>query len=159
MDSSLFMPMIVLLVGGILMLGAEVFLPGGILGVLGAAALFGAIALSFAISPVFGIYIAGAVIILTGIGVMLWIKFFPRLPIGRQMTLDTDGKSFKASDSREQLLGQRGVAQSDLRPAGYALVNGHREDVVTEGDMITKGQAIVVVQVAGSRIVVRKADG
>lgn len=151
--------MIALLAGGILMIGAEVFAPGGILGVLGAGALVGAIVIAFAISPVFGIYIAGGVIILTGIGVMLWIKYFPRLPIGRHMTLDTDGKNFKASDSRSLLLGKQGVAQSDLRPAGFAIIDGRREDVVTEGGMITKGQAITVIQVAGSRIVVRKAEG
>ena len=159
MNYALLMPMIALLVAGILMIGAEVFVPGGILGALGAAVLIGAVAIAFAISPVFGLYIAGGVIILAGIGVMAWIKFFPRLPIGRKMTLETDGKSFKASDSNQELLGQRGVAQSDLRPAGFALLNGRREDVVTEGGMINKGEAVTVILVAGSRIVVQKAEG
>ena len=159
MNFPLLMPMIALLVGGILLIGAEIFVPGGILGAFGAMALIGAIIMAFAISPVFGLYIAGAVIILAGIGVVLWIKFFPRSPIGRKMTLETDGKAFKASDAKHPLLGQQGIAQSDLRPAGFALFNGQREDVVTEGGMITKGEAVTVVQVAGNRIVVRKAEG
>ncbi len=159
MNSSLLMPMIALLVAGIILIGAEIFVPGAILGTFGGISLVGAIILAFAISPVFGLYIAGGVIILTAFGVMLWIKYFPRLSIGRKMTLDADGKDFKASDAKHPLLGQKGVAQSDLRPAGFALFNGQREDVVTEGGMIRKGEAISVVQVAGNRIIVRKAEG
>jgi membrane-bound serine protease (ClpP class) len=150
--------MIALLVAGILLIGAEVFVPGAVLGVMGSVALVGAIIMAFAISPVFGLYIAGAVIILTAIGVMVWIKFFPRLSIGKSMTLETDGKSFKSSDTPHPEVGQQGIAQSDLRPAGFALINGHREDVITEGGMINKGTPITVVQVAGNRIVVRKAE-
>jgi len=151
--------MVILLIAGILLIGAEVFVPGAILGLLGVAALCGAIVIAFSISPTFGLYIAGGVIIMAGIGVMLWIKFFPRSPIGRNMTLSVDGKDFKASGSNKELIGRKGVAQSDLRPAGFALFDGRRADVVTEGEMISKGETVTVVAVAGSRIVVRKAQG
>lgn len=158
MNSSLIVTMIALLAAGIVLLGAEVFVPGAVLGMLGVISLLGAIIIAFSISPVFGFYIAGGVVILAGAGVAVWIKFFPRCPIGRQMTLSQDGKAFKAADTQPDLVGRQGTAQSDLRPAGFALIDGRRVDVVTDGGMISKGQPVVVVKAAGSHVVVRKAE-
>jgi membrane-bound serine protease (ClpP class) len=51
--------------------------------------------------------------------------------------------------------GAKGVAESILRPAGKAIFNeNERYDVVTEGDFIDKGSAIIVLSVQGNRIVV-----
>ncbi len=158
MNSSFFLPMMILLIAGIVLLGAEVFVPGAILGIMGVLAILGAVVMAFSISATFGFYIAGGVIILSGIGVALWIKLFPRCPIGRKMTLSKDGKDFKAADTRPDLVGHKGVAQSDLRPAGFAMIDGRRVDVVTDGGMISKGETVVVVKAAGSHVVVRKAD-
>ncbi len=158
MNTSLLIPMAVLLVAGIVLLGAEVFVPGAVLGMLGILALLGAIGMAFSISATFGFYIAGGVVILAGIGVAIWIKFFPRCPIGRKMTLSEDGRQFKAADTNPDLVGRAGIAQSDLRPAGFALIDGRRVDVVTDGGMISKGQPVVVVKAAGSHVVVRKAE-
>jgi membrane-bound serine protease (ClpP class) len=48
-----------------------------------------------------------------------------------------------------------GIAQTNLRPSGTAMINGQRVDVVTEGPMIEQGAAIKVVAVEGMRVVVR----
>ena len=58
----------------------------------------------------------------------------------------------------KNLVGKTGVAQSDLRPAGVALVEGRRVDVVAEGAMIDAGSRIKVVAVQGNRMVVRKVQ-
>jgi len=58
----------------------------------------------------------------------------------------------------KNLVGKTGVAQSDLRPAGVALVEGRRVDVVAEGAMIDAGSRIKVVAVQGNRVVVRKVQ-
>ena len=50
---------------------------------------------------------------------------------------------------------QCGVAYTQLRPSGTALINGKRVDVVTEGSLIEKGTAIRVVDTEGLRVVVR----
>lgn len=55
----------------------------------------------------------------------------------------------------EQLLGQQGIAATPLRPAGAALIEGKRIDVVTEGEFITPGTTILVVKVEGTRVVVK----
>ena len=44
-----------------------------------------------------------------------------------------------------------------LRPAGFALIDGERVDVVSDGEPIEAGTAVEVVRVDGNRIVVRRA--
>jgi membrane-bound serine protease (ClpP class) len=41
-----------------------------------------------------------------------------------------------------------------LRPAGFATFDKKRVDVVTQGEMIAKGERVRVVDVKGNRIIV-----
>lgn len=150
--------LIVLLSAGALLIGAEIFVPGAVLGSLGGVSLFAAVFVAFDISNSCGFYTLFGVLILTVLTVALWIKFFPRSGIGQKMTLSEDGKAFKASDSKQTLVGQSGTALSKLRPAGFALIDGKRMDVVADGGIIEIGQPVKVVKVEGNRIVVRKVD-
>lgn len=59
---------------------------------------------------------------------------------------------------RGALIGRRGVALSDLRPAGVARIDDHRIDVVTEGEWLSAGDPVTVVTDEGYRRVVRLAD-
>ena len=146
------------LASGILLICAEVFVPGGLLGAMGGIALVAAIVLSFIVFPHSALFISLAIVVGLGLCVSLWIKFFPKSRLGRQMTLSNDGKDFKASqDDLTGLLNKEGEAKSQLRPAGFAMIDGRKVDVVTEGDMIAIGVRVRVVRVEGSRVVVRKA--
>ena len=48
------------------------------------------------------------------------------------------------------------TAVTDLHPAGSALINRKRYDVVSQGSYIGKGTGLVVVSVEGNRIVVKE---
>ena len=150
--------LVVLLIAGSIMIGAEIFAPGAVLGTLGAAALIAAVLVAFQISQALGFYVGIGVVALVGLTVALWIKFFPRSSIGRKMTLSQDGSAFKAADGRLDLVGKEGLTASDLRPAGFATFEGKRLDVIAEGKLIAAGERVKVVKVAGSRIVVRKIE-
>lgn len=84
----------------------------------------------------------------------------PRLPWGRRLVLETElpagveGASAPEHDRR--WLGTGGTAASSLRPAGGALPDGERVDVVSAGECIEAGELIEVIRVAGNRIVVRR---
>lgn len=145
------------LASGILLICAEVFVPGGILGAMGGIALLAAVVMSFIVFPHSAVLISLAIVLGLGLCVALWIKFFPRSGLGRQMTLSNDGKDFKSSNDLAGLLNKEGEALSELRPAGFASIDGKKTDVITEGDMIAKGVRVRVVQVEGNRVVVRKA--
>lgn len=52
------------------------------------------------------------------------------------------------------LVGARGLAITQLRPAGMGMIDGQRVDVVTQGELIEKDTPIKVIQVEGRRVVV-----
>jgi membrane-bound serine protease (ClpP class) len=54
------------------------------------------------------------------------------------------------------MLGREGATITALRPAGLAQFDGERVDVVSTGEMIEPGTAIVVHRMDGNRIVVRR---
>jgi len=58
---------------------------------------------------------------------------------------------------RGALLGRQGVALSDLRPAGVARIDGHRIDVVTDGEWLAAGDPVTVIRDEGYRRVVERA--
>jgi membrane-bound serine protease (ClpP class) len=146
-----------LLGAGILLIGAEIFLPGAILGLLGGAALLGAIITGFHAFPSIGPFIALAIVIGSGLVLWLWVRYFPRSRIGQRMMGNTNLAAAKSSaDGIENLQGKEGVALSQLRPGGFALIEGKRIDVVTEGGMIEKNTRIQVVDVESNRVVVKK---
>ncbi|RIK44408.1 MAG: hypothetical protein DCC58_08345 [Chloroflexi bacterium] len=63
-----------------------------------------------------------------------------------------------AAEPQTSLLHARGVALSDLRPSGFALIRGARVDVVSDGDFIPAGSEIEVYLDEGYRRVVRLVD-
>jgi len=148
-----------LLIAGLLLVGAEIFVPGGILGIMGGLALLGAIAAGFQAFPGYGGWIAFSIVFLVGFAMFLWIRIFPNTGIGKRMTVSSDLSESKGTQSGlEELLDKEGTALSDLRPAGFARIEGKRVDVVTQGEMLSKGKSLVVVDVESNRVVVRAIE-
>ncbi len=56
------------------------------------------------------------------------------------------------------LVGKEGVTTMPLRPAGMAIIDGNKVDVVTMGDFIEKDIPVRVVDNSGNRVVVRQMD-
>ncbi|MCB1069574.1 MAG: NfeD family protein [Kiritimatiellae bacterium] len=148
---------IILVIAGFFLLGAEVFIPGGVLGVLGGLALLAALVLGFSVFEGPGSLIS-AVVLVAGslLYIALWMKYVPRSRLGKMFTLQSDGKAFKSHTDRSgELLHREGLAQTALRPAGIALIDQHRVDVVADAGFISEGTPIKVIRVEGSRVVVR----
>jgi len=151
----------VLVAAGFVLLGAEILIPGAIVGAMGVVSLVVAAILGFAAFGVKGGFISFMGLLIGGtVFLYLWIKYCPKSIFGKWFTLQEDGKEFKSFDaSRSDLKGKRGVALTDLRPAGIAEIEGSRIDVVSEAGFVTQGSKIKVIEVAGSRIVVRQIEG
>lgn len=151
---------IILLVSGLVLVGAEIFVPGGVLGLAGGLALLIATGLGFAaFGPTVGAYVALGIVALVGTAIFLWIRFFPGSKIGRLMTVSKNLAESKGTQTGlADLQGAQGEASSDLRPAGFATIGGRRIDVVTEGGMVTRGTRVRVVDVEGNRVVVAPVE-
>ena len=147
---------ITLLIAGLILIGGEVFVPGGIIGTMGFLALIAAIVVAFNSSVTAGFYALVGIAILTGAIIWLWIKFLPKSIFGKRLTLSEDGSTFKAPPAElEALLNKEGVALCELRPSGFAQIDGRKVDVLSEGGHIQNGTRVSVVAVDGFRVVVR----
>jgi membrane-bound serine protease (ClpP class) len=95
------------------------------------------------------------------IGAYIIGKFLPKTPLWKRMELSpaavTAPEPLAGVAPQTKLLGEIGVAETQLRPAGKARFAGQLVDVVTQGDLIEKGQRVKVIEAAGARIVVAKA--
>ena len=150
---------LLIFIGGIALIGLEMFIPGGIVGTVGVITLVYAII--YVNKSTY--YIAFILVISLILAVILYyvnrnifhkkLMFLDRLVLNDSISTE-DG--YVASESRLELLGQKLIAYTDLRPAGVAILDNEKLDVVTDGDFIEKGNKIEVIRVEGMRIVVKK---
>ncbi len=159
---------------GLILVVVEVFLiPGfgvvglsGVLMILGGMALvayghwpqspgewlgFGQVMLPFVGSLIGSIILAGVA-----------IQFLPRMPFFNHLVLirESEGNGWEKPEMGNSLLdlvGRIGVAQTDLRPSGTALILGDYLDVITDGEFISQGDHIEVLEANPLKIVVRLA--
>ena len=157
----------VLLLGlGLIALAVEVFvLPGfGLAGFLGLAAVATAIVLALVgAAPTGGdvaqaFAILGASLVITVAVVYAWLRHVPNSSRWGGLFLKSgmpQSEGYISGALRADLVGQDGVAVTDLRPAGTAAFAGERVDVVTEGEYVSEGSPVRVLRSEGYRHVVR----
>jgi membrane-bound serine protease (ClpP class) len=161
---------LILFTVGLGLLAAEVFLiPGfGIAGIVGLLCLFAALVLTLIGLPLDVTLKTGAFVepltrvtwalFSTIVLMLIAIRFLPRTTAGRRLVLESATsrkEGFMSAPDASKRVGQRGVAESDLRPAGIARFGDERVDVVTEGAYIEAGSPVRVIDVEGMRVVVR----
>ena len=69
--------------------------------------------------------------------------------------VESQDEGYSTSIGLEDMVGKIGVATSDLRPSGWALLGDRKIFVVTEGEFVDKDQSIKILSVDGNRVVVR----
>jgi membrane-bound serine protease (ClpP class) len=150
---------IILFVIGIGLIIAEFFLPGGVAGILGLAAILGSLFLASdnIVHMGISILIAISVSILASI---LMIKVFgKKMKIFKKLILTESTKTeqgYVSNKNRLELIGLEGYALTALRPSGTIVIEDERIDAVSEGAFILKDAKVRVVKAEGSRIVVRE---
>ncbi|HVQ20576.1 MAG TPA: NfeD family protein [Terrimicrobiaceae bacterium] len=153
-----FEAIVVLIIVGFLLLAAEVFVPGLVLGLLGGLCLSGAVVIAFAYyDAVTGSLVFVGVCALTVGGFLGWMAAFPHTAIGRKIMLQKSHRQgIGGKLPPAELLGAQGRSLTPLRPAGTASIGGRKVDVVAESHFIASDEPIVVVREEGMRVVVRK---
>jgi membrane-bound serine protease (ClpP class) len=151
-----------LVVVGLILILVEVFIPGMIVGIAGFAALVTATVLCYIHygADVGNKLLIGELILAT-IFVAWWLKYLPKSPIARRWTLNETVSSTTPVAPPDQpaphLVHKSGRTLTQLRPAGLALVEDRRLDVVTAGEMIEAGEEVVITKIEGNRIVVKRS--
>lgn len=143
---------------------AEIFVPsGGVIGFLSIASVLSAIGLAFYRGPWYGLSFLGMAVFAIPAVLVAALHYWPETPIGRRVMLGAPKSEevLPQNDPRRQLktlVGRIGQAKSLMLPSGAVLIDGELVDAVSEGMAIEKGQWVQVVEVRGTRIVVRPTD-
>lgn len=145
---------IILAILGLVMLFAEILMPGfGLFGILGAVSLLGSLVLTYRLYGmiVFLILLLAVVVI-----------FFVMISVAKKSGLyhkvilkdRQEAKDFDES-VLHGLLGKVGVTHSTLRPFGTAEFDGQMVDVCSQGDFIERDVPVQVVQITGKTVTVK----
>ncbi len=159
---------IILLGVGLIALGVEAFvLPGfGVAGILGIAAVSGAMVMALLGSAPTGgditmaLAVLGTAIVITAAVFFTWLRRLPNSERWEGLLLRGSvhrDEGYLSAPSRGELIGKVGVALTDLRPSGTAIVVDERIDVVSEGEWVKAGAEVIVVRSEGYKHVVRPA--
>lgn len=100
-------------------------------------------------------YFVAADVVMIPLSILVGIKLIASSPVTLRKTLTSENGVSSQDSDLQILVGKSGRALTDLRPAGKAIIDGNRFDVVSSGDYIEKNDPIVVSAVNGNRIVVR----
>lgn len=158
-------PMIIML-AGILLCIVEVFIPGfGIFGILGlilscggiiARMIMGASLDQFLIMILSDVSIVVLTILIMLISAKAgWIR---RSPIIEDKT-SISVNYCKDDKQLIKMLGKVTFAKTEFKPTGKFSYNGEDYEGRTNGDFITKGEKIQIVEIKADKIIVKKADG
>ena len=107
-------------------------------------------------------YCAMTVIAVLGIFVLLYLNkrgskknagMFDELVLDERQQ-NRDG--YTSVVDKSKFLGAVGVCVTDLRPAGTITIDGEPVDVVAEGSFVKQGASVKVINVDGSRVMVRQ---
>ena len=150
---------IILFCVGVLLLIVEMCHPGfGAAGVLGLVCLVADIFLT-AKTVEQGLILTGIIAVIVVILLIISVTLVSKGKLPRTLTLkeSTDRASgYIGGENLEKYLGKEGRALTDLRPAGTAELEGERVDVLTRGEYLEAGTELIVTEVGGNRVVVKK---
>lgn len=150
---------VTLAVIGIILLLAELVLPGGIVGVGGTICLLAAVILTFKnYGAMAGAVAFIAVLVFGLLFLAIWIKNFHRLPFTRNLVHNEAIDDTSVSDHLQALIGKTGVTLTTIAPSGHAEIDGEKIDVVTETGRIESGTTIKVVTTRGPSIYVEQVS-
>ncbi|OYW20791.1 MAG: hypothetical protein B7Z55_06790 [Planctomycetales bacterium 12-60-4] len=159
---------VLLLVVGLIILVAEVFIPsGGVLAILTTITLCLSLACAYAAwyqrYPAAWWGFCGLVVLTipTTLGSAFYI--FPKTAMGRRVLLEapdaTELEPYADEIARlEQHIGKFGKTLTMLNPGGLVVVGNERLHAFSEGQMVDPGCSIEVLEIRGMRVLVRPGE-
>jgi membrane-bound ClpP family serine protease len=143
---------------GILLLAAEVMIPGGILGGIGGLMLFAGCVLSFVtLGNTEGLMAVGVTIIAAIAVFYIQFKILPKTRFGKRFFLSREISATSTAlkkDARD-LIGKTAQSVTVLSPSGYVTVGGKRFEAFSQSGQIAPGTELEVTDANSFQITVR----
>ncbi len=149
---------VLLFIGGVVLIGSEVFLPGGIIGAIGGAMMIGGIAISYTDYGAFGAFLA-TVIAIALVVVALFIEFriLPNTAMGKRLFMSASVQSSMTySSAEDDMIGKTCRTVTALAPTGFVLLDGRKLEAASKSGFIEKNEEVKITAKDNFRIIVSK---
>ena len=159
------LPLLVCFVVGIGLLVLEAFMPGfGLPGISGIVMEIVAIALTWVNhGPVAALGLTIIVLSLIAIAISMSLRSATTGRLSRSKIIlkerENNEAGYRSAEDMQVFLGKEGETTTVCRPTGMAEFDGVKLNVVSDGEFLPAGTRVRIVQVEGSRIVVRVIKG
>ena len=174
-SSNMLLWAFVLLGVAIFLLFLELFLPsGGMLAIVGAAAVVGSLVCFFLHSTTAGLVALGFGVVFGPALVWVVFRWWMDSPLGRRMILGGDQLHLDQSQEEahaasahamkeranyhNDLVGCTGIAETPLRPVGIIRLDGQRLEALSEHGIIESGTKVTVTEARDNQLKVRSLD-
>lgn len=145
---------------GIFLLILETFLPGWIAGILGTVSILAAVWLAMTSEELVGwssgmrLALALGILVFSTAILLAWLRWFAVKFFQRAFTLSAAVDS-TVSGPQTTLIGQQGVAITELRPLGRAEIEGRRYEVRCQSGIASIGSRVEVIAAEPGNLLVR----
>ncbi len=149
---------VILFVVGVILIAAEVFLPGGIIGLFGGAAMLGGIYSAYGEFGPQGAFISAAIaVLLVMVALFFEFKILPKTALGKRLfNKETIKESAQYSAAGDDAVGQVGETATALGPTGFVMLNGVKLEAASKSGFIEKNERVKVIGRDNFRIIVAK---
>lgn len=147
-----------LLVAGLVLIGAEFFLPTVTLGFLGAVISFAGIYLSADAGALTCAAFCGVFLVVLTLEFFAFRNLLPQTAIGRSMinVSSNEGSAVPAAAGYAVYVGKTGKAATVLAPSGTVEIDGTLVEAFSLDGFVERGSAVVVTEAGAGRVTVRR---
>ncbi|MEI7650398.1 MAG: NfeD family protein [Verrucomicrobiota bacterium] len=147
-----------LLVAGLVLIGAEFFLPTVILGFLGAVVSFYGIYLSAEAGAGTCALLSTIFVVVLALEFFAFRRFLPHTSIGRSMINSSSnaGSAVPAAAGFAVYVGKTAVASTALAPSGTIEIEGVLVEAFSLDGFVDRGASVIVTEAASGRVTVRR---
>lgn len=145
----------------LLLVVVEVFIPSaGVISLIATVVAIAGIVALFRVSVSWGVAGILSMLVLGPTTALFALRILPSTPFGKKLLFGERGEAEPiladpAEDENRALMGEEGVAVTDMRPVGAIRVGGKRMQATSEVAMIRAGTAVRIMSVEGNHIRVR----
>lgn len=142
---------------GLVLIVVEFFVPGIVMGVLGGALFLSGVGWFALVSPSIWLTVLTVVGSLSLLAVLIRIAVLRlRKATAIGLCLDTDQADHRGAFYSEELIGCSGRVVTDLKPCGYVIVAGNRQQAISSEGYLERDCPVVVTGGKGAYLIVAR---
>jgi membrane-bound ClpP family serine protease len=149
----------ILLLFGLVAIWIEFYVPGGVMAIVGGLFVVVSFLTFFGTSSSQVMDVLYFIFCIVSIGVVIKLAIWRIKKSSESNTfyLEKDQEGYTAPSIYQDLIGKKGIALTDLRPAGFVVIEGNKYPAVCKGPYLDKGVEVIVLLQEVGHLVVKPA--